>query len=150
MTAVEAEWEAALVDAGFAAAAAKLYTFAPGSDLGGGRQAAYSAPGDFVLPPPEQAFLEALNGEPDLHGVAIADGLEPHIAAAVIRHELEHARQFSRFGRGMFRLQDLITAACWRTTGRSTTGGGFLINVILLSSTPRRGREVRGGRVTRL
>src|SRR4051812_29941286 len=67
MTAVEAEWAAALVDAGIAGAAAKLYTLPPCSAVGGGRQAAYSAPGEFVLPPPEQAFLEVLNGEPDLH-----------------------------------------------------------------------------------
>lgn len=127
---IEAEWEAALADANISPSRATLYTFAAGSDLGGGRQAVYQSPGDYILPPPAQRFLEVLNEKPDLHRVGIGSDLESYIAAAVIRHELEHARQFERHGRGIFNLQDLIVAACWEKTGRVRVGGGFLTNII--------------------
>jgi hypothetical protein len=127
---LELEWKAALLDASIGESRAKLYLFPPGANLGGGRQAVYQCPGDAASLEPEQRFMEVLNDDLDVHRVGIASGLEPHIAAGVIRHELEHARQFDRFGRGIFRIQDLIGVACWEKTGFVPVGGGFLINII--------------------
>lgn len=125
---LEAEWEAALADAGISHAAARLYTFPVGVDLGGGRQAVYQAPGEAIVTPAEQRFLEVLNEQLDVHRVGVAQDLAPEIAAAVMRHELEHARQFDCLGPGIFRVQDLIATACWEKIGRAPRGGGVLIN----------------------
>jgi hypothetical protein len=127
---LEDEWNAALADARINDTEAKLFEFPPGADLGGGRQAVYQSPRQYLLPDPARAFMEVLNADVDLHRVGIAANLEPHIAAGVIRHELEHARQYERFGAGVFRIQDLIGLACWEKTGSVAVGGGFLVNVI--------------------
>lgn len=127
--AIDDEWQAALADAGFGEGQAKLHCFPRNADLGGGRQAVYQAPGDYLLVRPEQQFLEVLNADQDLHRVGIASDLEPFLVAGVLRHELEHARQFDRLGRGIFRIHDLIAMACWEKTGRSTIGGAHLINL---------------------
>lgn len=123
-------WKAALADAGIAESSTRLVKFPAGSDLGQGRQAIYQAPGSSIWPEATQRFLEVLNEDPDLHRIGLADDASPLLGAALIRHELEHARQFEHHGSGVFKLQDLIGGACWDKTGRSPVGGGFLVNVI--------------------
>jgi hypothetical protein len=71
--------------------------------------------------------IEELGGELGLHRIAIWRDLPQPVIGALLRHELEHAKQWEAHGMGLFRLHDVIKVALWRKVD-SLPFGGLVIN----------------------
>jgi hypothetical protein len=109
---LQAEWDAALADAGIDRSAVRLYViedvkrddgagavwFRPGSEIGEGDQ----------IHNPD--YLRDMNkpAHKDLHRIVLWAAVETPVLAGRLRHELEHARQWDRFGQPICDLYDLV------------------------------------------
>jgi len=108
---LDKQWELALADAGVDGETCRRYDFNPRevkSPLG----AAWFPPGEVLELTdhfPDGDLLEDANSPESrgLHRVAVWPDRRESVIGARLRHELEHAAQWDRFGPGIFRLYDL-------------------------------------------
>jgi hypothetical protein len=112
MEQLEPVWEAALAHAGYEVGAALLYPF-EGARASDGSGAVHFPPGHEIGEADQmdhEGYIRVAN-EPknrDLHRIALWTGVDPPVLAGRLRHELEHARQWDRFGQPIFDLYDLL------------------------------------------
>jgi hypothetical protein len=133
---VQAECRAALADAGLAAERVRFFQL---SEMGkGGLGAAWFRPyteiepADPGFPGDDDQREEANSAENrELHRITVPAGVDDRVLfAALVRHELEHARQWDAHA-GIFELQDFIEYDLLREVAEGLDGcGGWLINTI--------------------
>ncbi len=126
---LEPEWLAALADAQVADDDAALYILA-GEASNVGRGAAYLSPTVHLVDPSDQELaaeprgvFEDLRSRAGQHRVVVWAGGELGVAAAKLRHELEHARQWTAHGERLFTLTAGIQGALQREKLNGLAGG---------------------------
>jgi hypothetical protein len=109
---LDEQWSLALCDAGLNASACRRYDF--------GADETNDAVGAIWFPPaevleltehfPDERRLEDANSPEhrSLHRIGVWPEARAAVVGARLRHELEHARQWERFGPGLFDLYDLV------------------------------------------
>jgi hypothetical protein len=132
---IEAEYLAALADAGIQSSAARLYLAkAMGSEHVG---AVWHPPGDELVvddqfPDPSQLVDANAAEHRNLHRIVVpAEPTDKITFAALLRHELEHARAYEVLGPLITRLQHFIEREVLPHKAGSLDGcGGQLVNSI--------------------
>lgn len=109
---VDAERTAALADAAILAARVRLY-LRDGPAAADDSVAGWHRPGVDIVPgdrSPERRQTSHANAPEnrDLHRMVLWHHHDAATLAALMRHELEHARQWDALGRAIFDLQDLV------------------------------------------
>src|SRR4051794_39709956 len=110
---LETEWTAALDDAAMPRERVRLYVCDGGAAGDGATAAVWHRPGAELVQDhqfPYSHHLADANAREhrDLHRVVIWRDHEAPMLGAVMRHELEHARQWDARGAPLFDLHDLI------------------------------------------
>jgi hypothetical protein len=131
---LDAEWTAALIDAGIDREQTRLYVFddAKGTDTSG---AVWFRPGnDLVVDHhfPNKDYLADANKDEHrvLHRIAVWRGVELPILGARMRHELEHALQWDRYGYPIYALYDLVVEVLSHKAAGLEGCGGMYVNAI--------------------
>jgi hypothetical protein len=106
------QWGLALSDAGLDAAACRRYDFGT-NEVSDAVGAVWFPPGEVLELTehfPAAEFLEDANdpAHRSLHRVGVWQDTRTAVVGARMRHELEHAVQWERFGAGLFYLYDLV------------------------------------------
>lgn len=131
---IEAIWLAALADADIDADDALLY-LVEGEKGSNGYAARYLYRHRAVDPEDEADEIRLLIDEMNTracigaHRVVVFTDRRPEGLAALIRHELEHGRQYERFGQELMELYGLAEEVLAERVG-GLPGGGFLYQVI--------------------
>jgi hypothetical protein len=131
---LDEQWSLALCDAGLNPAACRRYDFAAtGADDGVG--AVWFPPGEELKLTehfPAQSWLEDANSPANrgLHRVGVWPDARAAVVGARLRHELEHAVQWERFGPRLFDLYD-VTHSVLAVKAAGLDGcAGMYINAI--------------------
>jgi hypothetical protein len=129
---LEVIWLDALADAEIDPDTALLYPMEGRATRGQAGCSAHFRPRDFEIRPDEtmpelEALLDELNCDDCIEAIRILiwTARTPEGTAALLRHELEHARQVEENGRQLLELKDVVQRViCERIGG--LPGGGFL------------------------
>lgn len=133
---LEAEWNAALQDAGFSPDRTRLYVVDAAQASDDVTFAVWHLPGralvrDHEFPQPLDLRDANAPEHIDLHRVVVWRDTTAPILGALLRHELEHARQWDALGPGIFNLYDVIKLGVLPHKAGGLAGcGGFYINSI--------------------
>lgn len=130
---LEAEWLAALDDAGLTADSFVLYPL-DGAQAQNHAGAFWFAPwrcaSTCEIPDPDRRAEVNDPANRHLHRIAIWCDVEPAVLGARLRHELEHARQWKHYGASIFGLYDLVNRVLERKAGGLDGCGGWYVNAI--------------------
>lgn len=128
---VEREWHAAVADAGLDIGTLRLFEIDAASSTSG-LAAFHQSPGPYN--PSDSAILAALASieenlasEEDRHRVVVWSDNGVAVVAALLRHELEHVRQWERHGDAAGLLHEALIPALIDKAGG--TGFGYLSNL---------------------
>lgn len=106
---LDQEWTVATENAGLDPAAIRLYRFPGKASPRDQKKAAYASPGTFVIPSSSWPVGSENDEDLEHHRVGVWVDADPTIRLAALRHELEHARQFSVHGQAIFTLTKLVS-----------------------------------------